>query len=433
MRNSILQNKLVFIFLIAILNIVQSQDQNLVFGQQERLQQYAGNWVSTVHADTDSIAATPQIRMSCIPKLDQKSLVVDVKQYDEKEEVYKSILVEMISHDVKSDSIRAYGQNKAGELFIGKGYFNTNNKWEMQDYDFYGNKTMRVTFDFLSFTEVLLEGFDNANKSLWKTRYIKQNPKDKNIGIQLVSVHKDMQNAPKETIKQLGRMGYSFVETFVYSNGGFYDMQPTEFRKVVEQSGMQFLGSMTFYDLPKKSDWSTAMNWWQKCIEDHKKAGILYLSTSNNQIKKIKTKEELQKYCDYYNAIGKLCKENGLKFIFHNHADEFLTIDGVRVYDYFLEHINPEYVFFQSDLYWMHVGGVNPIDYFKKHPQRFISWHVKDYKELGQSGKIDFKEIFKYSEQAGLQYNVGEVEAYSYPPLYSVGLAWEYMYNELLK
>jgi len=66
-------------------------------------------------------------------------------------------------------------------------------------------------------------------------------------------------------------------------------------------------------------------------------------------------------------------------------------------------------------------------------PIDFISWHVKDYKELGESGKIDFKDIFKYQKIAGVQYILSEVEDYNFPPLYSVDLAWEYIYYELLK
>ncbi|WP_084061404.1 hypothetical protein [Cellulophaga tyrosinoxydans] len=58
--------------------------------------------------------------------------------------------------------------------------------------------------------------------------------------------------------------------------------------------------------------------------------------------------------------IGKLCKEAGIEFVFHNHADELLCIDNTRVYDYFIKHTNPEYVHFQAELYWIHIAGVNP-------------------------------------------------------------------------
>jgi len=404
--------------------------QNTINSQADRLHQYAGYWVSSVHADTDSIGTYPPIKMNNISKMGNHSLQVEVLQYQNG--AYHPILTELISYDSKSDQIIALGQNVEGVVFKGGGRFSNEKKWDMQDVDMLGNFYMQVKFDFQSYTNVLVEGFDKSGKSLWKTRYIKSNPKDKNIGIQLVSVHQKMLIAPVETLKELGRMGYSYVETFVYDNGTFYGMSPTEFRKVVEAQGMKFLGSMTFHDLPTADSWESSMEWWSKCIDDHLAAGVEYLTTSNNQLKSVKTKAELQRYCDYYNAVGKLCKEKGLTFAFHNHADEFGIIEGTWIYDYFLENTDPEYVYFQADIYWMVVGGVKPVDYFQKYPNRFLSWHIKDYKELGASGKIDWKEIFHHPDFEVPKYKVAEVEDYSYPPLFSVQMAWEYLYYEIL-
>jgi len=195
---------------------------------------------------------------------------------------------------------------------------------------------------------------------------------------------------------------------------------------------MQFLGSMTFHDLPTDNNWKPALKWWSKTIDDHVKAGVKYITTSNNQLKSVTTKEELKRYADYYNAIGKLCREKGITFAFHNHADEFELVEGTKIYDYFLENTNPKYVYFQADIYWMMVGGVKPVDYFKKYPNRFLSWHIKDYKELGASGKIDWMELFHHPDFKAPKYKVAEVEDYSYPPLYSVQLAWEYLYYRVL-
>ena len=399
--------------------------------QSDRLHQYVGHWVSSKHPDTDSISIVPMIKMVNIPKMDNHAMQVDVVQF--RENKYHTILAELISYDKRSQQIVARGQNDQGVSFDGRGKFLDEKKWQMTDQDLLGDFYMKVDFEFLSFTDVLLEGFDETGKSQWKTRYIKSNPKDKNIGIQLVSVHEEMQKNPIATLQELGRMGFSYVETFVYDNGTFYGMSPNEFRRVVEANGMQFLGSMTFYDLPENEDWEAAMAWWSKCIDDHLEAGVEYLTTSNNQLKSVKTKAALERYCDYYNAIGKLCKEKGITFAFHNHADEFGKVEGVRIYDYFLENTKPEFVFFQADIYWMVVGGVVPVDYFKKYPKRFLSWHIKDYKELGASGKINWVELFNHSEFEVPKYMVAEVEDYSYPHLYSVQLAWEYLYYEILK
>ena len=416
---------LAFIFFNASLFAQQGIDS-----QKNRLRQYMGYWVSSLHANTDSIAKIPAIKMINTPVMGNKSMQVVVLQYQDGQ--YRPILTELIGHDAKSDKIIALGQNSEGVIFKGTGHFNNQHTWQMTDLDMMGNFYMQVDFNFESYTNVFLEGKNEQGKSLWKTRYVKANPKDKNIGIQLVSVHEAMQKNPQATLQQLGRMGYSYVETFVYNDGKFYGMSPQEFKKMVEAQGMQFLGSMTFQDLPSPDAWQQAMDWWEKCIEDHLAAGVEYLTTSNNQLKPLKTKEELQRYCDYYNAIGKLCKEKGLTFAFHNHADEFANLEDVRIYDYFLEHTDPEYVHFQADIYWMHVGGVDPVDYFTQFPNRFISWHIKDYKELGASGKIDWRQLFYHPDIKMPRYKVAEVEDYSFPPLFSVQLAWEYLYFELL-
>ncbi|PKA99220.1 sugar phosphate isomerase/epimerase [Flavobacteriaceae bacterium MAR_2009_75] len=404
--------------------------QHGIDSQENRLRQYTGHWVSSLHADTDSIPEYPAVKMNNTPTMNYRSMQVEVLQYQDGQ--YRPTLTELIGHDAKSDQIIALGQNSDGVVFKGSGRFSDEHTWQMQDADMLGDFYMKVNFDFNSYTNVFLEGFNESGQSLWKTRYIKANPKDKNIGIQLVSVHKEMQKNPEATLKQLGRMGYSYVETFVYDKGEFYGMSPIEFRKMVEAQGMQFLGSMTFQDLPAPDAWQQTMNWWKKCIDDHLAAGVTYLTTSNNQLKSVKTLEELQRYSDYYNAIGKLCKEKGLTFAFHNHADEFGTVEGVRIYDYFLEHTDAEYVNFQADIYWMHVGGVDPISYFTKYPDRFISWHIKDYKELGASGKIDWMQLFHHPDIKIPPYKVAEVEDYSFPPLYSVQLAWEYLYFQIL-
>lgn len=400
--------------------------------QSNRLIRYAGEWNSTINPESELVESYPTIKMHNVLKNGGLSLQVEVAMYRDGE--YVTILLEQISYDAKTDRIVALGQNAQGQCFIGKGRFSNERSLVMRDVDLQGNEYMQVEFEFLTDTDVVVEGFSPEGKSLWKTRYIKANPKSKNIGIQLVSVHDAMQSDVVGTLKQLGRMGYSFVETFVYKDGGFYGMSPVAFRSAVEEAGMGFLGSMTFHDIPDADtdSWDESMSWWARCIEDHIAAGVEYLTTSNHQLKSVETLIELQRYCDYYNAIGKLCREKGLSFAFHNHADEFGFVEGVRIYDYFLENTDPKYVFFQADIYWMDVGGVDAGAYFEKHSARYLSWHVKDYKELGQSGTIDWPELFDEESYPLPQYIVAEVEDYSYPPLFSVQLAWQFLFYELM-
>ena len=49
-----------------------------------------------------------------------------------------------------------------------------------------------------------------------------------------------MQNNPKETLKYLDRMGYSYIETFVYKDRSFYGLSPLAFKSLVEENNLKF-------------------------------------------------------------------------------------------------------------------------------------------------------------------------------------------------
>ena len=99
------------------------------------------------------------------------------------------------------------------------------------------------------------------------------------------------------------------------------------------------------------------------------------------------------------------------------------------MYDYMLEHTNPDLVFFQMDVYWTVRGQQSPVEYFQKYPGRFILLHIKDHKELGQSGMVGFDAIFKNTGVAGTKFLIVEVEQYTYTPIESVKLSLDYLRN----
>lgn len=237
-----------------------------------------------------------------------------------------------------------------------------------------------------------------------------------------------MKKDPIGTIEKIGKMGYGYVETHRYDKGKFYGFTPEKFRALLEKNNLRLEGTMVFKDLDVNNIDQT-MKWWDKCIEDQIKAGVKYITTTNINIDVLKHPDGLKKYASYFNEVGKKCNEKGILFLYHNHTEEFQKIGNEIIYDYLLKNTDPTLVYFQSDLFWMYKSKVNPIDYFKRFPGRFLSWHVKDLKELGASEKINFKEIFKYAEMAGLKYNITEIEAYDYPPLIGARMASDYMIN----
>ena len=172
-------------------------------------------------------------------------------------------------------------------------------------------------------------------------------------------------------------------------------------------------------------DFSESLKWWDECIAAHKAAGMKYLVTPSMPF--LKSLKELQVYCDYFNEIGKRCRENGIKYCYHNHAFEFQKIEDQVMLEYMIRHTDPENVLFEMDVYWVVIGQNSPVDLFHKYPGRFKMLHIKDLREIGQSGMVGFDAIFRNADVAGVEQIVVEVEQYSYDVEKSVRMSLDYL------
>jgi sugar phosphate isomerase/epimerase len=120
--------------------------------------------------------------------------------------------------------------------------------------------------------------------------------------------------------------------------------------------------------------------------------------------------EELEEIMSIINTIAEKCTAAGLECLYHNHDMEFkANSKGIVPIDYFIENSDPAHLNFQMDLYWVTKAGADPLAYFNKAPGRFKSWHVKDMDDQGRfapvgKGSIDFANILKHKDQAGLEY-----------------------------
>jgi len=244
----------------------------------------------------------------------------------------------------------------------------------------------------------------------------------KEFGVQLYSVRELIGDSTKyadnhvQVLAKLAELGYTSVEAANYKNGKFYGVSPEQFKADVEAAGLKVLSSHASKGLSEEElesgDFSAELPWWDECIAAHKAAGMSYLVVPS--LKAPKTKAQLQVYCNYLNAIGKKCAEAGLTFGYHNHSYEFNKVDDVVMLDYMLENTDPENVFFQMDVFWAVWGRVAPVEYFNKYPGRFTCLHIKDLKEVGQSGMVGFDAIFKNAEVGGCQGYIVEMEGSSF-------------------
>ncbi len=252
---------------------------------------------------------------------------------------------------------------------------------------------------------------------------------DKNIGLQLYSLRDDIKSFDS-TVDTVGKMGYKYIEAASYNDGKFYGMSPEEFKSKLDKAGLIALSSHTNYRLPddpSTAKWDEIWTWWDTAIAAHKATGMKYIVAPSMPTPK--TLKDLQIYCDYYNQIGEKCKAAGMKFGYHNHSFEFEKIEDKVMYEYMVENTNPDLVFFQMDVYWVVMGRFAPVDLFEKYPGRFEILHIKDRKELGQSGMVGFDAIFNNIDKSGAKYLIVEVERYSkgFTPVGSVKASLDYL------
>ncbi|WON97137.1 sugar phosphate isomerase/epimerase [Sphingobacterium sp. UGAL515B_05] len=244
--------------------------------------------------------------------------------------------------------------------------------------------------------------------------FAQQKAAKKEIGLQLYSVREEIGKNPNfdQILQKISALGYTGVEAAGYKDGKLYNLSPQEFNAKVEKAGMKVISSHATKTLSDKElasgDFTESLKWWDECIATHKAAGMKYIVTPWMDVPK--TLKDLETQCRYLDAVGAKCRQQGIVYGYHNHSHEFRKVEDKVMYDYMIEHTNPENVFFEMDVYWAVMGQVSPVDYFNKYAGRFKALHIKDHREIGQSGMVGFDAIFNNSKVAGLQYIFVELE-----------------------
>ncbi len=240
------------------------------------------------------------------------------------------------------------------------------------------------------------------------------NAQEKLGGLALYTVRDDMTTNAKATLLAVAEAGYINIEAAGYNDGKFYGMSPADFKKLLQEFGLNPIST---------HQGSVTMENADDMIADVKAAGFEYfvipvppmgLFKYDQETRTMSMTGGVANLTEIINTLGKKCKKAGLKLLYHNHDFEFIKdADGIVPIDYLLEHTDPEYVNFQMDLYWVTKAGADPVAYFEKYPRRFKIWHVKDMDEQGRfapvgKGKIDFARILKKKRLSGMKYYMVE-------------------------
>lgn len=255
-------------------------------------------------------------------------------------------------------------------------------------------------------------------------------------GLALYTVREEMSKNPKAVLEEVAQSGYSYVEAAGYKEGKYYGMKPSDFRQLLQAVGLNPMSTHQPTVTLENAD---------QLIADAKEAGFRYFVipvppeghyTRDPETNKRHMDQDLAPLVEMLDTVGKKCKAAGLELLYHNHDFEYeKNAQNIVPIEYLLENCDPDYVNFQMDLYWVTKAGADPLDYFKKYPGRFKSWHVKDMDTDGRfapvgTGKIDFRRILEKKKASGMEfYLVEQDRTFETEPLEAIKISHKGLIN----
>lgn len=237
-------------------------------------------------------------------------------------------------------------------------------------------------------------------------------------GIILYSVRDRIGAAPDDTgvpygfervLGRLAEIGYQEVEFAGYNQSTAIlnrQITPEEIRKILDDNGLRANGSHASIPSTVTPDTIAA---FERTLDTAEILGMTHIGTGSDPTGS-NYQADWDAAVDRWNTFGEMAAARGLKLYTHNHdaAYNFLLdsgpldtlgrptrSSGVRKLEYFIARTNPEWVWFEMDIYWAHVAqyryrsytdpdGViqtsifDPLAVVAAQPIRFPLFHAKD-------------------------------------------------------
>lgn len=255
----------------------------------------------------------------------------------------------------------------------------------------------------------------------------------KTIGVQLYTVRNVLPKKPQETLEELDRMGYREAE-----------MTPGDLDKIwpsLKQTRLKPLSLHLDTGLfaPEKAGELGAL------IADAKKRGFEYLVYPYVAPARRGGLDVVRKLAQTLNSAGERCRAAGLQLCYHNHAFEFEPMEGTTPLQVLMQETRKDLVGLELDVFWVSVGGQDPVQLLKQYSGRVPLVHLKDkatgapvqynesvgdatFKEVG-AGSLDFPAILRAASAAGVKHYFVEQDATPGDPLVSLRQSYDYLHS----
>lgn len=227
------------------------------------------------------------------------------------------------------------------------------------------------------------------------------------VGIQLYTIRDFMEKDFYGSIKKIADIGYKGVEF-----AGLFGNNPKEIRTFIDDAGL--ICHSSHDPFPNKDNVN-------ELIDNLSVLGGVY-SISGVGPDAVNTEDKAKETIEAFALACDLFKNADIKFGVHNHWWEFYyNVDGMSFFDALIKAV-PD-IYSELDIFWATLGGADPVEVIKKHPDNIALIHSKDGKcELpwdpkdpiimvaNGDGNIDIKGSVEAGEARNVKWNVVELD-----------------------
>ncbi|GGA71635.1 sugar phosphate isomerase [Edaphobacter acidisoli] len=246
-------------------------------------------------------------------------------------------------------------------------------------------------------------------------------------GVQLFMVRRQAVKDLAGILKAIHQIGYTQIELYPI----VYNHPAAELRRIVADAGLGAVSGHFDYD------------GFETKVSYARELGLKYMVCPMLPRAQWNSVEGFEEAARKFNQWGKLAKDSGLTFAFHNHDYEFKPQGSTTGFEVLMKNTDPALVKLEFDMYWLTQAGQNPLEMLKRHAARVRLIHLKDrlpnvpisytpdpdadhFIELGK-GTIDWPAILNQAKRQGIRYAFVDQDETAIPVLDSLKESYSYI------
>ena len=232
------------------------------------------------------------------------------------------------------------------------------------------------------------------------------------IGLQVWTVRNQLEKDAPGTIKAIADAGYKQIELGGDKNA--------EYIKLAKDNGMKVTSAFidwTILGKTKESD----LKKFDKVVDEASANGLKHLVFGYIGKGFRESADDYKYHAENANRAGEKCKAAGIQLCYHNHSFEFESLKGGKTgFDILVDQFDPKLCKFEVDVFWVAIGGRDPLKTMRSLKGRVSQVHLKDlqkgiktnfdegkvpheaFQELGD-GIIDMKAVLKVAKEIGVE------------------------------